>query len=71
VAKKTKNGRGGPGPGSGRKPLPPGERKDQRAAMNLTESELDDLLEDAGELSISDFLRGLWLRWRRRRRASG
>lgn len=67
--KSKKAGWGGPRPGSGRKPLPPGQRRSRRVMVNLTEDEARELEEAAGDAPVSDYIRRLVLRHLRRRRS--
>ena len=64
----TKNGRGGPRPGSGRKPLPASQKQSRRAMVTFTRTEYREVLEAAGEKPVGTFIRELVLRSLGRRR---
>lgn len=66
--KSKRAGWGGPRPGSGRKPLPSGQRRSRRIMVNLTEEEAREVEEAAGDASVSDYIRRLVLRHLARRR---
>ena len=68
MPRETKREWGGPRPGSGRKPLPPGEKLSERVTVNLTKREHTDLLKAAGEEPSGSFLRRLFTRYLARRR---
>ena len=55
-------------PGAGRKPLPPKERLRNRVMFTLTDDELHDLEESAGDEPLSAYLRRLVRRHLARRR---
>jgi hypothetical protein len=65
---RTKNGRGGPRAGSGRKPLPLAKKRKQRLMINLTDAEYRDLVRAAGDEPPSAFVRSVLLRYLARRR---
>ena len=62
--------RGGPRPGSGRKPIPTEERRRNRILLNLTDDEHDRLVREAGKESPSTYARRVVVKHldRRRRR---
>jgi hypothetical protein len=68
MQRKTKSGPGGPRPGSGRKPLPPGEKRGKRIMLNFTQNEYSALKRMAGKQRLSDFARSIVLRSLARRR---
>ena len=53
----VKGRRGGPRPGSGRKPIPIAERQRNRVTVNLTDAEYQALIDRAGVESPSTFAR--------------
>jgi hypothetical protein len=64
----VKRGRGGPRPGSGRKPLPTGERLRNRVMFTLADAELKALERAADGEALSAFVRRVVLRYLTRRR---
>ena len=69
MARKTKQGRGGARPGSGRKPLEDSALvRSEQVRVHLTAAELKELSQAAGEVSLSSFVRNLLLRYLSRRR---
>ena len=68
MKEKIKDGRGGPRPGSGRKPLPKGLRRDRKVMSTFTDAEHRELEEAAGDEPIGTFVRRVVLRHLARRR---
>jgi hypothetical protein len=68
MQRKSRNGRGGPRPGSGRPPLSPEERLSERVTVNLTKDERAALRRVAGDEREGAYLRRLLVRHLSRRR---
>jgi hypothetical protein len=68
MAAKMKTGRGGPRPGSGRKPTPVEERQRNRVMFTLTDAELEALVKASRGQAFSPFVRQIVLRYLGRRR---
>ena len=68
MPRETKRRWGGPRPGSGRRPLPPGEKLSERVTVNLTKREHAELIKAAGKESPGSFLRRLFNRYLARRK---
>lgn len=68
MRRETKRGRGGPQPGSGRKPLPLAKKQRNRVMLNLTDDEYMALIAAAGNEPAAAFARTIVLRYLARRR---
>ena len=57
MKRKPRDGRGGPRPGAGRKPLPVQEKRRNRVVLNLLDEEYDALVGAAGDELPSTYAR--------------
>lgn len=69
MAARKKAGRGGARPGSGRKPVVPGEPRINRVMVNLTDRELSAARLAAGRKPVSALIREALIRYLSRREA--
>lgn len=71
MAAGKRTGRGGPRPGSGRKPIDPTERKSVRVLVRLREAEAEELERLAGDEGLSTYIRRVLQRHLDRKRRTG
>ena len=68
TTRRKRNGRGGARPGSGPKPKPAEEKRRNRIVVNLTDAELDELMNALGHEQVSTFVRRVLFRSLARRK---
>ncbi len=68
MAAKKKRGVGGVRPGAGRKAIPPRERLRNHVQFSLRDEEYERLLKAADDEQLATFVRGIVLRYLRRRK---